>query len=182
MSNETETVVYNLLRNFDSLDKVRELFSELNYSPAHGQLNRNGWSQAATEALAEDPQIIAASGDFHIIYARLAKDVLLLGDERPVVNRLLQGHEYMLCLFSDNQQKQWHFVNVKYNTERQKRRLFRRITVSPDERLRTACERLSKINVGMLRSDMFGIPILEIQNLHDDAFDVEKVTREFYKE
>lgn len=179
MSNETENAVYNLLTNFDSLEKARELFSELNYDQEHGQLSRDGWSQAATEALAEDPQIIATSGEFQIIYARLAKDSLLLGDERPVVNRLLQEHEYMLCLFSDNQQKQWHFVNVKYDEDRQKRRLFRRITVSPDERLRTACERLSKIDVGDIGHET---QLLNIQSLHDDAFDVEQVTKDFYKE
>ena len=36
MSNETENAVYNLITNFDSLEKARQLFSELNYDPAHG--------------------------------------------------------------------------------------------------------------------------------------------------
>jgi len=177
MAGDTEARIQGILSKFQSLDKVRELFAEINYDPAHDLLSRGSWSKATADALAEDPQIIATSGEFQVIYARLAKDSLLLGDERPVVNRLLQDHEYMLCLFSDKQQKQWHFVNVKYDTERSKRRLFRRITVSPDERLRTACERLSRIDAEGLNPDN----PLDIQYKHDEAFDVEAVTEEFFK-
>ncbi len=70
-----------------------------------------------------------------------------MGAERPVVSRLLQQHPYALFVFSDDQQNRWHFLNVKYDSDAQKRRIFRRITVGPDERLRTASERLTMLDL-----------------------------------
>ncbi len=181
MASDTEARVYDILGKLQSLDKVRELFSELNYDPAHELLSRQNWGGAAGDALAEDPQVIACHDDFKVIYARLNSERLLLGDERPVVNRLLQEHPYLLCLFSDSEQQQWHFVNIKYDEEIKKRRLFRRITVGPDERLRTATERLSQLDLERIRHDLAGIYPLDIQQRHDAAFDVEVVTREFFE-
>ena len=60
----------------------------------------------------------------------------------------------------------------------QKRRLFRRITIGSHEKLRTASERLDKINL----ADAPDVAPNTIQKLHDDAFDVEPVTREFFHE
>lgn len=69
------------------------------------------------------------------------------------------------------------FVNVKYDRERERRRLFRRITVGPEERLRTAAERLEKLDLEYLSDPS----PLEIQERNDEAFDVEAVTKEFFK-
>lgn len=181
MASDMEARVHDVLSNLRTLDKARELFAELNYDPDHDLLNRGGWSSAAADALAEDPQVIAYHDDFKVIYARLNSDRLSLGDERPVVNRLLQEHTYFLCLFSDRQQQQWHFVNIKYDEDAKRRRLFRRITVGSDERLRTATERLSQLDLERIRPDLTSIFPLDIQQVHDKAFDVEAVTREFFK-
>ena len=54
---------------------------------------------------------------FHVIYARLNADRLLLTAERPVISRLLQDHPYTLFVFSNQEQTDWHFVNVKYDTD-----------------------------------------------------------------
>ena len=178
---KTEAKVHDILSNLQSLDKARELFAELGYDPAHDVLSRSGWARAAADALAEDPQVIAYHDYFKIIYARLNADRLLLSDERLVVNRLLQEHPYLLCLFSDRQQQQWHFLNIKYDEDPKRRRLFRRITVGPDERLRTATERLSKLDLERIRPDLVGIYPFDIQQRHDEAFDVEAVTREFFQ-
>lgn len=178
---ETHKRAKDILTDLKGLDKARELFAELNYDVTHDTLSRAGWGKAAAEALSEDPQIIAAHGDFQIIYGRLASDRLLIGRERPVVNRLLQNHQYALFLFSDIERENWHFVNVKYDDDVSKRRLFRRITVGPDERLRTAIERLSMLDLEAIRPGLAEIPPLEIQTRHDEAFDVEAVTKEFYK-
>jgi hypothetical protein len=180
MAGDTETKVHDIIRNLRSVGKARELFAELNYDPAHDPISRKGWGEAAANTLAEDPQIIACHDDFKIIYARLDSDGLFLGDERPVVNRLLKECPYLLCLFSDRQHQQWHFVNIKYDEEIKKRRLFRRITVGPGERLRTAIERLSMLDLEKIRPDLVGIYPLDIQTRHDEAFDVEVVTQEFY--
>ncbi len=110
----------------------------------------------------------------------MPQDRLLLSQERPVVNQLLKNHQYGLFIFSNHEQDHWHFINVKYDQDPEKRRLFRRISISPDERLRTASERISKINLQYVTQDMFGLSPLTIQSYHDEAFDVEKVTQEFY--
>lgn len=122
------------------------------------------------------------NGDFHVIYGRLASDRLLLGAERPVVTRLLREHPYALFVFSNKTQDRWHFLNVKYADTAEKRRLFRRITVHAGEGQRTASERLAMLDLASFERDMFGLSALEIQQRHDEAFDVEKVTKDFYTE
>lgn len=49
-----------------------------------------------------------------------------------------------MFVFSNAAQDRWHFLNVKYDEKSEKRRLFRRITVGPGERLRTASERVAR--------------------------------------
>jgi hypothetical protein len=103
--------VEQILRNLNDLSTARALFAELNYDPVRASLSRQDWSQTAREALVEDPQIIAAHGEFQILHARLASDRLLLTLERPVVHRLLSQHPYALFFFSTQDQQRWHFVN-----------------------------------------------------------------------
>lgn len=103
---------------------------------------------------------------------RLARD-----GERLVVNNLLKDHPYALFVFSNQAQSQWHFLNVKYDSTTEKRKLFRRISVGVGEQLRTATEQLSLLDLESLNSDASP---LEIQQRHDDAFDVEVVTNKFF--
>ena len=71
MANATEQRVESILRRMARLDDARELLAELNYDPANDPIPRHGWGEAARDALAEDPRIIAAHGDFQVIYCRL---------------------------------------------------------------------------------------------------------------
>lgn len=107
---------------------------------------------------------------------------MLLSQERPVVTQILREHPYALFIFSNLEQDHWHFINVKYDTETEKRRLFRRISISPEERLHTASKRLALIDLQSINPDLFGLPLLEIQEKHDEAFDVEAVTKQFFRE
>ena len=137
--------VHNLLKQFTGLEPLKQLlWSELNYQRVNQPLSRRDWSTTAATALAEDPVLFASGGqddDFHVIYVRLANNQLLLGQERPVVSRLLRDHPYALVVCSNTTQDRWHFINVKYEEDSTKRRSFRRITVGSEERLRTASER-----------------------------------------
>ena len=135
-------------------------------------LSRRGWSQTASNTLAEDPVLFAGGGqnnDFHVVYSRLPQDRLLLGQERPVVTQLLREHPYGLFIFSNQTQDHWHFINVKYDAETEKRRLFRRISISPEEHLRTAAERIAMLDLQSIQPDMFGLQPLTIQSKHDEA-------------
>jgi hypothetical protein len=157
----------------------------LNYDRINQPLSRRGWNQTATNVLAEDPVLFAGGGqnhDFHVIYSRLPQNRLLLGQERPVVTQLLKEHPYGLFIFSNQAQDHWHFVNVKYDTEAEKRRVFRRISISQEERLRTAVERVAMLDLQSIQPDMFGLQPLTIQSKHDEAFDVEAVTKQFFEE
>lgn len=178
--------ILDLLKRLRGLEPLKELFwRELNYERVNQQLSRRGWTDSASEALANDPVLFAGGGEnngFHVIYARLASDRLLIGHERPVVSRLLNDHPYALFVISNKPQDRWHFLNVKYDEHRDKRRLFRRITVQPGDGLRTATERLQMLDVASIDRGLFGISALQIQNRHDEAFDVEKVTKAFYNE
>jgi Eco57I restriction-modification methylase/TaqI-like C-terminal specificity domain len=177
--------INSLLRELRGLEPLKKLFwTELNYNQVNKPLPRTGWAEAAAQALAEDPVLFAAGGQdeaFHVIYARLASDRLLFGQERPVVSRLLRDHPYALFVFSTEAHDRWHFLNVQYDEDAEKRRLFRRITVGPEERryerLRTATERLQRL-------DLAGRELspIELQAAVDDAFKVEPVTDEFFKE
>lgn len=169
----------------DRYDKFRQLFwTNLSYNRVNTPLPRKGWPDAAAQALADDPLLFAAGAQddtFHVIYARLASDKLLLGPERPVVSRLLRDHPYALFVFSTANRDRWHFLNVQYDDEIEKRRLFCRITVGPEEcrheRLRTATERIERLDLGDRNPSA-----IELQNAVDEAFKVEAVTDEFFKE
>ncbi len=181
---ERQQSVLNLLHQFRGIDPLKQLFwSELNYERVNTQLSRRGWTDAVAGGLTDDPLLLASgANDFHVIYSRLNSDRLLMGLERPVVSKLLKDHPYALFLFSNSKQDQFHFLNVKYNDDLQKRRLFRRITVGPHERLRTASERIALLDLADISPNLFGLSPLAVQQRHDQAFDVEPVTREFFSE
>ncbi|AFZ23825.1 type I restriction-modification system methyltransferase subunit [Cylindrospermum stagnale PCC 7417] len=167
------------LRNIDTLKKM--FWSQLNYERVNQHLSRRTLNKAVANQLTEDPLLLASGGidnDFHIIYTHLKSEALSRQSERIIVNALLKEHPYTLFVFSNKSQSRWHFINVKYDKTPKKQRLFRRITVGEGEPLRTATERLSKLDL----ENHPNASTLDIQTLHDEAFDVEKVTQEFFRE
>jgi hypothetical protein len=183
---ERKQTVLKLLEQLRGLDTLKELFwTELNYERENKPLSMRNWPDSARKALVDDPILFASGGEdnaFHVLYCRLASDSLQRNLERPIVNQLIREHPYCLFVFSDTTQSSWHFLNIKYDEKAEQRRLFRRITVRADGGLRTAAERLQMLDLASFGKELFGIPALEIQKRHDDAFDVEKVTKDFYKE
>ena len=182
---ELQQQILDLLQKFQGIDPLKELFwSHLNYDRVNKPIGRGAWTDAAKEALADDPTLLAAGGeksDFHVVYSRLAKDKLSLSDERIVTARLLKNHPYGLFVFSDRTQTHWHFLNVQMADEEEKRKLYRRVTVGPNEKMRTACQVVSQLDLASIPADLFGLSPLVIQERHDQAFDVEPVTEEFYR-
>jgi adenine-specific DNA-methyltransferase len=184
---ERQDSVLNILRNLRDLGGLKRLFwQELNYERENRPLSPRQWPESARQPLAEDPILFASGGEdnaFHVVYCRLESDALLRGHERPIVNRLTREHPYALFVFSNKSRTDWHFLNVKYDEEADKRRLLRRITVRPGAGLRTAAERLCMVDLvdGVDRGGGQLSP-LAIQSAHDDAFDVEKVSKDFYRE
>ena len=101
--------VLTLLQNFRGVEPMKELFwHQLNYERVNKPTTRRGWPGPASEALADDPTLLAAGGkdgDFKVLYSRLAKDRLSLADERIVTSRLLNDTPYGLFVFSDRTQR-----------------------------------------------------------------------------
>ena len=180
--------ILNILQDFHGLDPLRELFwTELNYDRQNDGLSRGNWTETAKNALADDPVLFATGGireAFQVIYARLNSDRLLLTAERPVISKLLENHPYTLFVFSNQEQTDWHFVNVKYDEteDPKKRRLFRRITISRHEKLRTASERIAMLDLASIGPDLEELSPLAIQDGHDKAFNVEAVTKQFFED
>ncbi len=183
---ERQQTILNLLKDFQGIEPLKELFwRELNYERINESLSRRAWADTVSKVLADDPVLFASGGSdsaFHVVYARIASDTLFLGPERLVVNRLLKEHPYALFVVSNAGQDKWHFINVRYDQEEKKRKVFRRITIGPHERLRTAAERIAFIDLEKIGGDLFGIAPLAIQKAHDEAFDVEAVTEQFFEE
>ncbi len=61
------------------------------------------------------------------------------------------------------------------------RRVYRRISVALGDQLRTAVERIELLSLENAPASLFDAPALDVQKLHDDAFDVEAVTTKFFK-
>ena len=172
--------ILDILQNFHGIKPLKELFwRELNYDRHDDPISRVDWNEADRFYTADDPVVFATGGGesgFHLIYTRLDSDRLPLTAERPIISRLLKDYPYALFIFSNSEQTDWHFVNAKFDEEHpEKRRLYRRITISPREKLRTASERIAMLDAESLDSP------LEIQSRHDKAFDVEAVANEFFK-
>src|SRR5712692_3993440 len=184
---DTFVVVQERLKELSkphSIDSLKQLFwKDLSYDRVDEPLSYRNWPDAVKATLYEkEPLLLFATGgnddDFDIIYIRLASNGLPLGHERPIVMKLLENHLDALFIFSNAAQDKWHFVNVKPDSTQARRRLLRRITVGPEERLRTASERLALLDLTS-RGQAFG---LDIRQLHEEAFDVEAVTKRFFGE
>jgi hypothetical protein len=196
VSDETTQRVYDLLVQLpkDGLNAAKRLFwTALNYDRVNQPLSDRDWSDAPRAALADTPLLLAryqsASGAFDIIFIKLAAKggswvfPLSLSAERQVIGQLLHDHPYALFVFSEPSEKHWHFVNVRPDREKTTRRIQRRIAVGPNERLRTAAERMALLDIAAIPGgDLFGLSPLAIQAQHDQAFNVEAVTQKFFEE
>ena len=164
-----------------SLEPLKELFwTDLSYTRVNKPLSTRLWPQSMQDTLRGHPLRLATGGrdnDFDIFYFPLKGNRLLLTEERSIVLKLLDEQLDGLFIFSNAAQSQWHFVNVKQDNTQSRRRLFRRITIGPEERLRTASERLAWLDLSKRES----ASRLEIRQLHEQAFDVEAVTDKFFQ-
>jgi hypothetical protein len=172
--------ILNTLTNF-SIPAFQALLSELGYETCDVPIfPKNEWqSEKAMELVSSNPVVIAHAGDgpfFEVIHVKLkTKDKLSISQERTVIGQFLKDHPYGLYLFSDTSENIWHLVNVRADSDDPiKRKIYHRITVGKTERLRTASERIAKIAIDSQTA-------IEIQFIHDEAFNVEVVTKDFFE-
>ena len=187
--------ILTLLQNLRGIEPLRQLFwVALNYHRIDEPIENI--PEAIADCLAEAPRRFAAGGsdkDFHILYARLNTDTPRKTAERRLIAHLQTRFPHALYIFSNLAQDHWHFVNVtlvrEASEERKARHRFRRITIAPDEKLRTAAERIAMLDLATITIDgqqesLFPTPELltrlHITKHHDIAFDVDAVTAQFF--
>jgi len=188
----TSQQVYDLLQRMsrEGLAAAKRLFwTELNYDQANVPLSTREWPAGVQALLHTPPLLLAhqatAQGAFDIVYTPLVAEQpgrgfpLSVTAERQLVAQLLPNHPYALFVFSDPAERHWHLVNVKYRGRQgaPTQQVFRRIAIGPRERLRTAAERIALLDLAPLGPSLSP---LAIQQRHDEAFDVEAVTRAFF--
>ncbi len=208
MPENTERIL-SLLQNFQGIESLKQLFwVELNYKPDN--TNIEGVPAGSADLIIDSPISFATAGnknDFQVIYTRLKSDKLRKTDERQIISHLQTQFPDALYVFSNSEQNHWHFVNViltrgkQEETDQQReeklkiRNIFRRITIAPDERLRTAAERIALLDIEKPIIENIDAPeqvrlferqefvtAFEISKQHVDAFNVEAVTEAFFKD
>ena len=200
MHDNTQDIL-TLLQDFKGIESLKELFwVELNYNRDSTPIAN--LPEGSASLVADDPISIATAGnnnDFHIIYTRLKTETPRKTHQRQIISHLQTRYPDSLYVFSNTDQDRWHFVNVKLTREDQEegeeqtqgrtkqRNVFRRITVAPEERLRTAAERIDLLDL-----EKIGDPdgLFDVQDLlspiairkgHEEAFNVEAVTEAFFE-
>ena len=174
------------LQRLSSKRDVRDLFCNLlNYEYQNEEISTSNWPEALTDCLANKttPQIIAGHNDFRIIYIQLAEPDLRKSHERKLIQRLLRDDPTLrgLIVVSNEDQRDWHLINAEFEKEekRAEKLRLRRMRVGANQRVRTAVERLMMIDIGRLGEE---ITAADLQELHNRAFDVESVSKEFFRE
>lgn len=173
------------LRKLSTYDDALDLFGELGYTYAGDDpVYRDNWPESTRDLpIAELKYLAHHQSDFAIIYCQLEDERLPRTVQRPIIERIARQHPFFMLVFrnraTDPSQATWKFVNVRPK-QGQNGRLIRRITIGPAERLHdrlyTAAQRLALIDISRQPS----ISAIELQALHDRAFDVEAVTNAFF--
>jgi type I restriction-modification system DNA methylase subunit len=180
----TKAQVEKAFNNLDRETLLDLFYTHLNYDRASQTISTRQWDTNIQQSIADTTPLViasAASGAFQIIYTRLNSDNLNNKQEqRKIIKKLLLDRPYSLFVFSNRNQSQWHFVNVKHRSSTQ--RLFRRIAITKGEVNRTAIEQISELDLKQFGNDLATISPLKIQQQHDRAFDVEQVTKKFFTE
>jgi hypothetical protein len=166
-----------------SLEPLQKMFwIDFAYMPVNQPLslcNQRNTSMAVSYLHPDNPLLLLATNvqrDFAVIYIRLASSELPLSHERSIVNNLLHDYSDALFIFSNAALDIWHFVHVKPDKKEAKRRILRRFTISPQEHLRIASERLALLTSAGIQDTS----LREIQQRYEQAFDVATVTKMFF--
>ena len=173
MSRDSRTEILDVLHRFESESDLRRLYCELlNYEFIDVPIPTRDWATLARE-VTEHGRVIAKRGSFYVVFLRIKK--LTMTNERSVLNEVLKRYPECVVIFYGIEDGLWHIVSPRFDPGTPHKFLIRRYVVGPHERLRTAAERLS------LTYAVDEDSTARIKEKHDDAFDVEAVTREFFE-
>ncbi len=162
----------------NGINDIVELFTRyLNYKYQNKNIPKEIFSEDIKEKIKEI-KIIAEHNDFKIFFIHLELDKLTNSTQREIIKKLeTYGYPFGLFVFSNEKSpRMLHFVNVKYEEKKEEReKIIRRMVIEEGGGFRTYSERLSLIEI-----EDENLTPLEIQAKHNEAFDVDKVTEEFF--
>ena len=155
--------------------EIRGLFAEvLDFEPDFGDVSLAGAS--GTEQLPASAERVAVLDDVYVLHVALSTDETdrVRKREADAAARLIgdQLGDELLLVFTNTSASQLHFVHPSFKTARP---TLRRIIVERDLPHRTAVQQVSIIYWNFRESD-------SIRAALEEAFDVEPVTREFFRE
>ena len=155
--------------------EIRGLFAEvLDFEPDFGDVSLAGAS--GTEQLPASAERVAVLDDVYVLHVALSTDETdrVRKREADAAARLIgdQLGDELLLVFTNTSASQLHFVHPSFKTPRP---TLRRIIVERDLPHRTAVQQVSSIYWNFRESD-------SIRAALEEAFDVEPVTREFFRE
>ena len=155
--------------------EIRGLFAEvLDFEPDFGDVSLAGAS--GTEQLPASAERVAVLDDVYVLHVALSTDETdrVRKREADATARLIgdQLGDELLLVFTNTSASQLHFVHPSFKTARP---TLRRIIVERDLPHRTAVQQVSSIYWNFRESD-------SIRAALEEAFDVEPVTREFFRE
>jgi len=178
-----EQRLQNLIVNKDR--ELTDLIEDLGYEYDNESylFITSQWSENQKDIVNNITRLGYYDDDFHIFWVQLKNIKLNKSDQRTVINKINERFPYNLCIFSNNDDTIWDFVNIKAvkseesddDKEPKKRQYLRRIRIDQAEYLHTATERIA-----LLKVPEAGIHHFELQQRHDNAFDVESLNKEFY--
>ena len=167
--------VFDCISGFSGIDDARTLYCTLlNYEyKADLPIPIEDWSKTAKEIVI-DGEIIASKNKFHVLYLTIRK--LTRTNERRVLKEILKRFPDCVVVFTNGKETEFHITSPKYEPESRYKFVIRRYVIGKYEKLRTASERLCLTYA--LDTDT----PTELKAKHDDAFNVEAVTKQFYED
>lgn len=184
LQKKVETHLTNLIKNKD--EELIDLVCDLGYEYENESLDSlmRTWTDRQKEFVTHIVRV-GSHEEFSIFWIQLNHNKLLRTVQRTVINLINRQFPYNMIIFSNIDNSIWDFINIKAvkdqaseeDREPKKRQFLRRIKIDQQERLRTAIERIS-----LLEIPEEGIHHFDLQKQHDEAFDVEKVTDDFFDE
>lgn len=173
MNKKTAQNVWNELKSFAGEDSVRKLYCTiLNYPFKDEAVPLSEWPEGARKFV-HRARVVARADSFSVIYVVL--DRLTRTIQRDVMTQLLRRYADCVIVFADPKEKEFHITNPRYDPETDRPFILRRFAVGATERLRTASERLA---LTLAEEDDAAT---RLKAKHDEAFDVEVVTKEFFE-
>ena len=149
---QEERNIQDILRNLDSLDKVRDFIAKLGFSYADEKIPTRDFKQNLKDAIDTNSlRIIGRASHFPVVFFQKAGhedgdiDRQLIRIERGLIKKLPpEIQDASIVVAASHDFKRVHFINAKRIGSRL---VMRRYLIGADQNMRTAAERLQYLKL-----------------------------------